>query len=321
MTSLAARLSTRLGGGDALRPMFPGFAVSVLVAVTAQFLSDRYGAPAMLLALLLGLALNFLADEGTRTAPGIGFTARTVLRLGVALLGARISVEMLAALGGPAIALVVAGVILTIGFALIASRFVGRSWRFALLTGGSVAICGASAAMAIAAVLPRHEKSERDLVFTVLCVTVLSTVAKSTRASTKARAAQTKAPTPRRTAVISTESTSWTAVITARWFLRRPLRWMIRLSVSSSASALLDDGRPEESAALMANSIRSPLYRLIPGNPNSVSCTRPSLAVRLDNSSYQTGAAMDPLRPIDPRASVVSLEYALTPRPNVLYRE
>ena len=112
MTSLAARLSTRLGGGDALRPMFPGFAVSVLVAVTAQFLSDRYGAPAMLLALLLGLALNFLADEGTRTAPGIGFTARTVLRLGVALLGARISVEMLAALGGPAIALVVAGVIL-----------------------------------------------------------------------------------------------------------------------------------------------------------------------------------------------------------------
>lgn len=173
MTSLAARLPLIEG----LRPIFPGLAVSVLVAVTAQFLSDHYGAPAMLLALLLGLALNFLAEEGTRTAPGIAFTARTVLRLGVALLGARISVEMLAGLGGPAIALVVAGVVLTIGFALLVSRFVGRGWRFALLTGGSVAICGASAAMAIAAVLPRHEKSERDLVFTVLSVTVLSTVA------------------------------------------------------------------------------------------------------------------------------------------------
>lgn len=170
-------IATRFGGVDWLRPMFPGFAVSVLVAATAQFLSEHYGAPAMLLALLLGLALNFLADKGTRTAPGIEFTARTVLRLGVALLGARISVDMLAGLGGPAIALVIAGVVLTIGFALVASRFVGRKWRFALLTGGSVAICGASAAMAIAAVLPRHEKSERDLVFTVLCVTVLSTVA------------------------------------------------------------------------------------------------------------------------------------------------
>ena len=173
MTSLAGRLPAI----DALKPMFPGFAVSVLVAATAQFLSEHYGAPAMLMALLLGLAMNFLAEDGTRTAPGIEFTARTVLRLGVALLGARISVDMLAQLGGPAIALVVGGVVLTIGFALIASRFVGRSWRFALLTGGAVAICGASAAMAIAAVLPRHEKSERDLVFTVLCVTVLSTAA------------------------------------------------------------------------------------------------------------------------------------------------
>lgn len=173
MSSLAARLPST----ETLRIMFPGFAVSALVAITAQFLSEHYGAPAMLLALLLGLALNFLSEDGTRTAPGIAMTSRTVLRLGVALLGARISVDMLAGLGGPAIALVISGVILTIGFALLAARFVGRGWRFALLTGGSVAICGASAAMAIAAVLPRHEKSERDLVFTVLSVTVLSTVA------------------------------------------------------------------------------------------------------------------------------------------------
>lgn len=166
-----------LAAAEGLRPMFPGLAVATLVAVTAQFLSDHYGAPAMLMALLLGLALHFLAEPGTRTAPGIEFTARSVLRLGVALLGARISVEMLAVLGGPAIALVIAGVGLTIGFALLVTRFVGRGWQFALLTGGSVAICGASAAMAVAAVLPRHEKSERDLVFTVLAVTVLSTVA------------------------------------------------------------------------------------------------------------------------------------------------
>lgn len=160
-----------------IRVVFPGLAVSVLVAATAQFLSEHYGAPAMLMALLLGLALNFLAEEGSRTAPGIEFTASAVLRLGVALLGARISVDMLVGLGGAAVALVIAGVLSTIAFALLVTRFAGWGWRFALLTGGSVAICGASAAMAIATVLPRHEKSERDLVFTVLSVTVLSTVA------------------------------------------------------------------------------------------------------------------------------------------------
>jgi uncharacterized integral membrane protein (TIGR00698 family) len=153
-----------------------GFAVSLIVAVTAQFLSEHYGAPAMLMALLLGIAFHFLAEEG-RCVQGINFTARTVLRMGVALLGARISVEMLIGLGANLILLVVGGVIATIVFALLGAKLLGRGWRFALLTGGSVAICGASAAMAIAAVLPKNEHSERNLLFTVLGVTVLSTVA------------------------------------------------------------------------------------------------------------------------------------------------
>jgi uncharacterized integral membrane protein (TIGR00698 family) len=164
----------RLAG--ALREVAPGFLVAAVIGIAAQFLSDHYGAPAMLMALLLGIAFHFLAEEG-RCAPGIAVTARTVLRLGVALLGARISVELLIGLGAPLIALTVAGVVLTILFGLLGARLLGRGWRFALLTGGAVAICGASAAMAIAAVLPKNEQSERNLIFTVLGVTVLSTVA------------------------------------------------------------------------------------------------------------------------------------------------
>jgi uncharacterized integral membrane protein (TIGR00698 family) len=154
----------------------PGLLVSTVIAVAAKFLSEHYGAPAMLMALLLGIAFHFLAEEG-KCVPGIAFTSRTVLRAGVALLGARISVDLLIGLGPQLILLVVAGVILTILFGLLGSKILGRGWRFALLTGGSVAICGASAAMAIAAVLPKNEHSERNLIFTVLSVTVLSTIA------------------------------------------------------------------------------------------------------------------------------------------------
>ncbi len=153
-----------------------GIAVATVIGICAQFLSEHYGAPAMLMALLLGIAFHFLAEEG-RCVAGINFTARTVLRMGVALLGARISVELLIGLGVELIGLVVLGVIATIAFALLGAKFLGRGWRFALLTGGSVAICGASAAMAIAAVLPKNEHSERNLLFTVLSVTVLSTIA------------------------------------------------------------------------------------------------------------------------------------------------
>ena len=173
LTSLIERAKGSFGSPDKL---VQGFAVSVVIAITAQFLSEHYGAPAMLMALLLGIAFHFLAEEGKCVA-GINFTAKTVLRFGVALLGARISIELLIGLGINLLLLVILGVIATILISLLAARLLNRGWRIALLTGGSVAICGASAAMAIAAVLPKNEHSERNLLFTVLGVTVLSTVA------------------------------------------------------------------------------------------------------------------------------------------------
>ena len=176
MQATSASKRTMAGLGDLVTSNGQGFLVAAVVAVAAQFLSDHYGAPAMLMALLLGIAFHFLSEEGA-CKPGIDFTARTVLRFGVALLGARISVELIVGLGPQLIFVVIAAVILTLLFGLVAARLLGRGWRFGLLTGGSVAICGASAAMAISAVLPKNEHSERNLIFTVLSVTVLSTVA------------------------------------------------------------------------------------------------------------------------------------------------
>ena len=59
---------------DPLRRLGPGLLVCATVALAAQFLSDHYGAPALLMALLLGIAFHFLATEG-RAAAGIGFAA------------------------------------------------------------------------------------------------------------------------------------------------------------------------------------------------------------------------------------------------------
>ncbi|MCT4554944.1 MAG: putative sulfate exporter family transporter [Pelagimonas sp.] len=159
-----------------VQELFPGVIVSIIVAVAAKFLSEHYATPAMLLALLLGIAVSFLSED-QKTAPGIAFSARALLRIGVALLGARVSLDLLIGLGGPLIALVIGGVLATIGFGLFVGRFFGSGWKFSLLTGASVAICGASAAMAVAAILPRDERSEERLIFTVVGVTVLSTIA------------------------------------------------------------------------------------------------------------------------------------------------
>lgn len=158
------------------RELAPGFIVSLIVAAAASFLSEHYGAPVMLFALLLGMALNFLADDGPCKA-GVEFTARTVLRIGVALLGMRITLEQMAALGWKPIALVVILVVVTIGVSVIAAKALGFQRLFGMLTGGATAICGASAALALAAALPNHPQKERATLFTVIGVSALSTMA------------------------------------------------------------------------------------------------------------------------------------------------
>lgn len=154
----------------------PGLAICLIVAAAARFLSEHYGAPQMLFALLLGMALHFLIED-PRCVPGIDVAARVALRIGVALLGVRITFDQVSGLGLGAVIWIAAGVGATILAGLVAGRFSPPGQRFGLLSGGAVAICGASAAMAIAAVLPRDAKSERDTILVVVTVTALSTLA------------------------------------------------------------------------------------------------------------------------------------------------
>ncbi len=171
----APRAALRAAASDAGR-LSRGLLLAATIAAAAGFLGAHYGAPAMLFALLIGMAFNFLAEESA-IKPGIDFASKTVLRIGVALLGLRLTASDVVGLGAAPVLGVVALVALTIGAGQVVSRLLGRGWRFGLLTGGSVAICGASAALAIAAVLPRDAKFERDTLFTVVAVTTLSTVA------------------------------------------------------------------------------------------------------------------------------------------------
>lgn len=157
-------------------PYFPGLVLCITIAAAASFLSDHYGGPALLFALLIGMAFNFLMEEG-KAKPGVELASKFVLRLGVGLLGLRITVQDIAAFGWETPVVVAGLMALTIGTGFVAARLFGRQWRFALMTGGAVAICGASATLAIAAVIPHNDKTERNVLFTVVAVTTLSTIA------------------------------------------------------------------------------------------------------------------------------------------------
>ena len=173
MSSLTSRARAMAA---AAHEAMPGVLVALTVAMAAMFLGARYGAPVMLFALLIGMAFHFLSVEG-RCVVGIDIAAKQVLRIGVALLGARITADQIIGLGAAPVAAVVAAVVLTILVGIAASRLLRLGTAFGVLTGGATAICGASAALAIASVLPRHRNHERDTLIAVIGVTTLSTVA------------------------------------------------------------------------------------------------------------------------------------------------
>lgn len=164
------------GGKTWLQVRWPGMSIAAVVAVAALFLAEHYGAPVMLFALLLGMALNFLSEDG-RCKPGIEWVSRQVLRWGVALLGLKISLSQVVALGWLPVGVVVLAVAATIGFGMVMARVLGFQPFFGFLSGGAVGICGASAAMAISAAFPHHPRKDQATLFVVVGVSALSTLA------------------------------------------------------------------------------------------------------------------------------------------------
>lgn len=156
--------------------LWPGVLTAITIAMAATFVAEHQGGPQLLYALFFGMAFNFAA-QGEKVKAGIEFASRQILRFGVALLGVRITIEQIASIGSVSIYMVIAGVFLTILFGVLLGRLLNRPAVEGVLTGGAVAICGASAALAISAVLPKNEENQRFTLFTVVGVTALSTVA------------------------------------------------------------------------------------------------------------------------------------------------
>lgn len=154
----------------------PGLLLCALIAAASTLISQSYGGPLFLYALLLGMAFNSIL-AGSKLTEGVAFTTKTLLRLGVALMGLRLSLDMVETLGAAPFVTVVGGIGLTIVFGLLLARWLGRTKEEGILACGAVSICGASAAMAISAALPNHPDKERMTLFTVVGVTALSTVA------------------------------------------------------------------------------------------------------------------------------------------------
>ena len=158
----------------------PGVALSALVAaigyVAAPFVAHVAPIPNMVIALVVGIALNPIAARPAMQA-GMAFCVRTVLRWAVALLGLRVGLADIAALGLETGALIVVSMLATLVSGFIFARWYGRAPGFGALVGVGTAVCGASATLAVSTVVPDYPGKQPDIAFVVVAVNALATLA------------------------------------------------------------------------------------------------------------------------------------------------
>jgi uncharacterized integral membrane protein (TIGR00698 family) len=172
--SLPARI------GIAAAAAAPGLCLALAVAVTAflftPLLPQATPLPAIVIALIMGIALHQIAARPV-FQPGLSFAVKHLLRWAVALLGLRVAVGEIVELGLDTAALVICAMALTIAAGFALARCFRQQAGYGALAGTATAVCGASAALATAAVLPNYPGKDRDTVFVVVAVNALSTIA------------------------------------------------------------------------------------------------------------------------------------------------
>src|SRR5215472_875564 len=125
---------------QALRPsvsaaaaLAPGIALSAIVAaigyLTAPYVARFVPIPNMVIALVVGIALNPLAARPA-VQPGMNFCVKTLLRWAVALLGLRVGLGDIAALGLETALLIVIAMAATVASGFVFARWYGRSAGF-----------------------------------------------------------------------------------------------------------------------------------------------------------------------------------------------
>lgn len=157
--------------------LLPGLAACLAIAAAAVFIRERSGIAALnpvVLALAGGMAVRASVGLPAAMRPGAAFTVRQVLRAAIVLLGLQVTPGALLSLGGGALLLAFASVVLTLPFTMWLGAKLGVGAGLAQLIGAGTGICGASAVVAANQVV---RAGQEDVAYALAVVTLFGTAA------------------------------------------------------------------------------------------------------------------------------------------------
>ena len=160
---------------ERVRPLLPGLAVVAAIVVVSDRIPDYVsGTSALIWALALGALIANSGLMRPSWEPGIRVASRRILRIGVALLGIRLSLGTVGDLGLRTIVVIIGSLVVTFAATLLIGRLLGVSGPLTLLIATGTGICGASAIVAMETV---SEANREEAAFALATVTALGTVA------------------------------------------------------------------------------------------------------------------------------------------------
>ncbi|MGX6510866.1 YeiH family protein [Rhodococcus sp. SJ-2] len=148
----------------------PGLALCAVASAIAMAAGALVPALSpLLIAIVLGAVVANVVDLPQRVRPGLAFSAKRLLRVGIALLGLQLLLADVLGLGWKVIVVVVAVVALGISGTMVVGGLLGLTWTQRVLIACGFSICGAAAVAAVDGVVDAKE----DEVLTAVALVVI----------------------------------------------------------------------------------------------------------------------------------------------------
>lgn len=149
---------------DKIKKTLPGVAVSLIIAMAAQFLEGIlpiHLIGASVIALFLGILINSFVDT-TILKTGVKFTSKKILKFAIILLGASLSIHTILTVGSMSLSVMCFTLLTCFGGGHFIGKMLGLDWKISNLISAGTGICGGSA---IAAIAPVIDAEDSDIAY------------------------------------------------------------------------------------------------------------------------------------------------------------
>lgn len=155
----------------------PGLVLCFVVsgaAFSARLAPGMASFSQMILAIMIGSALNNIVGTPSWARQGVAFAQRRLLRTAIVLLGLQLTAAQVIEVGGRGFGIIAATLLATFAFTVWLGRLFRIDYRLARLIAAGTSICGASAVIATNMVTGAKDE---DVTYAIACVTVFGTLA------------------------------------------------------------------------------------------------------------------------------------------------